>query len=263
MLKGECMKPLDENDWIFLNNIIYKIHSTEDSTKMRRTVLELLRLLLPYSIATFYLAEEGSSNLLGHPVGVNVSEKELQDYTDRFEEIDYTRWVFISAKGMAYRETDLFPDSVRENTDLYQKMYAPNNIHYSAQLSLVHNDVFLGIISLYRPKSGEDFSERDLFILDQIRDHLAFRLYQERRPELTPTVKLKELNLTAYSEQFKLTQRESEVFALIFEELTDEQICRQLFIGFNTLKKHILSIYKKAGVKSKLQLFKLVNKQLP
>lgn len=254
------MKLLEENDWIFLNNIIYKIHSMEDITKMRRSFLELIKLLIPYDIATFYLSDHGSKHLLGSPVGVNVSEDELQEYTDHFEEIDYTRWVFISAKGMAYRETDLFPDSVREETELYKKMYAPNNLHFSAQLSLVYNDIFLGIVSLYRSKEKEDFSEKDLFVLDMVKDHLAFRLFKESKAELSATPIKKDLNLPAYSEQFKLTQRETEVFYLLFDELTDEQICKQLFIGFNTLKKHILSIYKKAGVKSRLQLFKLVNK---
>ena len=254
------LKLLEENDWIFLNNIIYKIHSIEDITKMRRTFLELIKLLIPYDIATFYLSEHQSGHLLGQPVGINVDEDALQEYTDQFEEIDYTRWVFLSAKGMAYRETDLFPDSVREETALYKTMYAPNNLHFSAQLSLVHNDVFLGIISLYRSKSEEDFTEKDLFVLDTVKDHLAFRLFKESKVELSSTPIKKDLNLAALSEQFKLTQREAEVFCLLFDELTDEQICNQLFIGYNTLKKHILSIYKKSGVKSRLQLFKLVNK---
>lgn len=254
------MKLLEENDWIFLNNIAYKVHSIDDCTKMRRSFLELLKLLIPYDVATFYLSEHQSGHLLGQPVGINVSEDELQAYTDQFEEIDYTRWVFLSAKGMAYRETDLLPDSVREETALYKTMYAPNNIHFSAQLSLVYNDVFLGMIALYRSKNGEDFSEKDLFILDTVKDHLAFRLFKESKAELSATPIKKDLNLSGYSEQFKLTQRESEVFYLLFGEFTDEQICNQLFIGFNTLKKHILSIYKKSGVKSRLQLFKLVNK---
>ena len=254
------MKLLEENDWIFLNDIAYKIHSIDDCTKMRRSFLELLKLLIPYDIATFYLSEHESGHLLGRPVGVNISEKELQVYTDQFEEIDYARWIFVSAKGMIYRETDLFPDSVREETALYKEMYAPNNLHFSVQLSLVHSGVFLGIASLYRSKEKEDFSENDLFVLEMVKDHLAFRLYKEYLAERNTHPTNKTPDLSTYSEQFSLTQRESEVFYLLFDELTDEQICDRLFIGNNTLKKHILSIYKKVGVKSRLQLFKLVNK---
>jgi DNA-binding CsgD family transcriptional regulator len=229
----------------------------EDCTKMRRCFLELVKLLIPYDVATFYLSNDGLEHLLGHPVGINVGGEALQEYTDEFEEIDYTRWVFISAKGMAYRETDLFPDPVREETALYKKMYAPNNLHYSAQLSLVSGDVFLGIISLYRSKTGEDFSEKDLFVLDMVKDHLALRLFRESNVGSSVAPMGKNLSFPAYAEQFKLTQRESEVFYLLFDELTDEQICGQLFIGFNTLKKHILSIYKKAGRQKQTSAFQI------
>jgi DNA-binding CsgD family transcriptional regulator len=251
------VKLMEGNDWIFLNSIIYKIHSTEDITKMQRTFLELIKLLIPYDVATFYLAEVDSSHLLGHPVGVNVSEDDLQEYTDQFEEIDYTRWVFISARSMAYRETDLFPDDIREATDLYKEMYEPNNIHFSAQLSIVHNEVFLGIVSLYRAKDKEDFSERDLFVLDMVKDHLAYRLFMASKIETIVKTSKQDVDLSSYASQFGLTQRETEVFQLLFGDLTDGDICKTLFIGPNTLKKHILSIYKKAGVKSRIQLFKL------
>jgi DNA-binding CsgD family transcriptional regulator len=252
------MKLLEGNDWIFLNSIIYKIHSTEDITKMQRNLLELIKLLIPYDVATFYLANVHEAHLLGHPVGVNVSEEDLQEYTDHFEEIDYTRWVFISARSMAYRETDLFPDAIREETELYKEMYEPNNIHFSAQLSIVHNEVFLGIVSLYRAKDKEDFSERDLFVLDMIKDHLAFRLFKESKVETIKSPVKHTADLAAYAAQIGLTQREAEVFHLLFGELTDDDICKNLFIGANTLKKHILSIYKKAGVRSRIQLFKLI-----
>ncbi len=257
---GKAMRLLEDNDWIFLNNIIHKIYSTEDLTQMRKNLLELIRLLIPCSVATFYLAENSTSNLLGQPVGIGLSEKDLQDYLDRYEDLDFTRWIFVSAKGMAYRESDLIPDVTREATPLYQQMYLPKNLHHSAQLSIVYRDVFLGIISLYRPKSEEDFSERDIFILDMLKDHLSFRLASDAKT-LTEKTNQIPINLSAYAVQFHLTQRETEVFSLLFEELTDEEICSQLFIGYNTLKKHILSIYRKAGINSRLKLFKLVNQK--
>ena len=250
------MKLLEGNDWIFLNSIIYKIHSIDNISKMQKSLLELIKLLIPYDVATFYLSEHQSNHLLGRPVGINVSEEELQKYTDRFEEIDYTRWIIVSAKSMAYRETDLFPN--REGTEMYKEMYAPNNLHFSVQLSLVYNEIFMGIIALYRSKDKKDFSERDLFVLDMVKDHLAFRLFKESEVQINSTDHKKDLTLSNYADQFKLTQRECEVFHLLFEELTDEEICSKLFIGSNTLKKHILSVYRKSGVKSRLQLFKLI-----
>jgi len=252
------VKLLEGNDWILLNDIIYKIHTVEDLAKMQKNVLELIRLLIPYDLASFYLADERELHLLGHPVGIGISDEKLQTYLDQYEDIDYTRWMFISAKSMAYRETDLMPEEQRVETDLYQKMYAPEGLHYSAQLSLAYDGRFMGIITLYRYKGKEDFSERDLFVLDMLKDHLAFRLFKELRAGTAARAAEKPLDLETYAKRFNLTQREAEVFLLLFGDLSNEDISRQLFIETNTLKKHILSIYKKAGVNSRIQLYKLV-----
>lgn len=253
------MKQLDSNDWILLNRIIYKINSIEDLEKMQRTFLELLRLLIPFDIGTFYLADNQGPHLLGRPVGLNVDEDQLQLYTDSFEDIDYTKWVFMSAKSMAYRETDLFPDDVREESSLYKEMYAPNNLHFSAQLSLAHDEQFLGIVSLYRPKGKEDFSDRDLFVLEMLMDHLALRLSREPALGTGPVNAGKPVDFPALAETFGLTQREAEVFALLFSEISDEEICDNLCITMSTLKKHVQNIYQKSGARTRLQLYKLVN----
>lgn len=255
------MKQLESNDWILMNQIIYKINSISEIEKMQKTFLELLKLLIPFDVGTFYLADCKGTHLLGRPVGLNVEEAGLQEYSESFEDIDYTKWVFLSAKSMAYRESDLFPDDVRENTTLYKEMYAPNNLHYSAQVSLVHDEVFLGIISLYRPKDKQDFSDRDLFVLEMLMEHLALRLFKDPALASTEPCDNASQNLSVISEQIRLTQREAEVFLLLFTEKTDDEICDALCITQSTFKKHVQSIYQKSGVKNRLQLYKLVNRR--
>ena len=39
------------------------------------------------------------------------------------------------------------------------------------------------------------------------------------------------------------------------------EICDELFITANTLKKHILNIYRKLGIKNRVQLFKMVKEK--
>lgn len=45
----------------------------------------------------------------------------------------------------------------------------------------------------------------------------------------------------------QLTKRENEISELILKGLTNQQICKKLFISRSTLKTHINRIYKKAG----------------
>ena len=38
-------------------------------------------------------------------------------------------------------------------------------------------------------------------------------------------------------------------------------ICEELAISVNTLKKHILNIYRKLGIKNRVQLFKMIKEK--
>ena len=252
------MITLENKDWIILNDIIYKINSAEDITNVQKVFLEMLQLLIPYNAATFYLSDSHGNHFLRHPIGVNVTEIDLQEYIERFEEIDYTRWTFFGIRSTAYRETDFYTDSSRAESDYYKKAYMRYDIHYSALLSLVYNGLFLGVVTLYRTKSGADFSDRDLFILDMTKEHLAHRLYRDSfRDEVPPKLLQDERNLLDTVKAFKLTSRESEIVKLLFEGQSNEEICNNLIISSHTLKKHILNIYKKLGIRNRLQLFNL------
>lgn len=251
---------LEKNDLILLNEIIYKIYSIEAFDEMRLSVLNLLKLLIPYNQASFYLASNQPEHLLCRPIGVCLTAENLQQYIDEYEAIDYTRWIFISGKSMAYRETDLFSDAKRETEELYQKMYAPEGIHFSAQLSIAFHDSFLGIISLYRTKLDGDFTNEDLFILDLLKEHLSLRLHQQILTFQAGSSGLKgktHYDTTDYISRFHLTIREVEVLGLLLGGLSNDKICEVLCVSPHTLKKHALSIYKKLGVNSRWELFNL------
>lgn len=250
------MSYLQENEWMLLNDIIYKIHTIENLTKMRKIFLESTNLIIPYDVATFYLASRNKPQLLSDPVAVNVPEEKLDEY-DEFEQIDYTRWIFTSANSMAYKETDLISNSEREKSLFYKEFYAPHNIHYSVQLCLSFNGVFYGIVSLYRPKTSTDFSDKDLFVLNQIKGHLSYRLYKE---SLTKKANIEKNIFTDGSNplnnKFDLTKREIEVLLLVVKGLSNKDIAENLYISEHTVKKHLKSSYKKLDVKNRIQLLK-------
>lgn len=251
---------LEKNDLILLNEIIYKIYSMEAFDEMRLSVLNLLRPMIPYNQSSFYLASDQPEHLLRRPVGVNLPPERLQKYIDEYEDIDYTRWIFMSGKNMAYRETDLLSDSRRENECYYRTLYEPEGIHYSVQLSIAYHDTFLGIISFYRSKEDGDFSDDDLFVLDFLKEHLAFRLHQQAATSQIGTLVLKgktHHDTADYISKYHLTIREVEVLGLLLGGLANDKICEVLFISPHTLKKHSLNIYKKLGVNSRWELHSL------
>ncbi|WP_027400005.1 helix-turn-helix transcriptional regulator [Anaerovorax odorimutans] len=247
---------LDENSVMLLNDIIYKIYTVEPFDKMRKQILSALNFLIPFSISTFYLTSDENPYELTRPIGTGMPDSRWEVYIDKYQELDYTRWTFAAPTSKAYRETDLLNEEVRINTPFYKSMYAPSNIHYSVILTIIHNGKFLGVITLFRKKDEQDFSDKEVLLLDLLKDHLGYRLsesmekYREKRKNYPTSEKL--------TKEYNLTPREIEVVYLLLDGVNREDMCNQLCISTNTLKKHTLNIYKKLNIKSWRELFKLI-----
>ncbi len=57
--------------------------------------------------------------------------------------------------------------------------------------------------------------------------------------------------------KFNFTDRELDIFKLVLEGFSNDEITKELFIGLSTVKKHLSSIYRKAGIKGKHQIINL------
>lgn len=55
-------------------------------------------------------------------------------------------------------------------------------------------------------------------------------------------------------EKYKISRREQEVLQLICQGKTNKQIEKSLFISLQTVKDHVYNIYRKTGVKNRVQL---------
>jgi len=58
---------------------------------------------------------------------------------------------------------------------------------------------------------------------------------------------------------FEFSQRESEIIPLIIEGLSNDDIASQLFISPHTVKNHVTSIFRKAGVTNRFELLRRVS----
>ncbi len=61
--------------------------------------------------------------------------------------------------------------------------------------------------------------------------------------------------------KYGLTKREAMVLKELMLGKDNNAICEELIITINTLKKHILNIYRKMEIKNRVQLFKLVKEK--
>ncbi len=247
------MSIYEKNNLILLSGLIYKINSIESDQEMRKVFLQCLYPFVPYNLATFYLADSTGNGKLCNPIGVNLSEEELQSYFD-YEGQDYRKWVFLATESTVFKESEMYPEEKRNQTIIHQKLHIPKKIYYCLQLSLVYHSCFLGVVSLYRTKDEGDFLENEVFILNLIKDHLALRLYPNihSKTSFSP----KSPKITEYEKKYEMTKKEIEVLELLLKGHTNDEISAFLYISPNTLRKHLTHIYKKIGISSRWELFK-------
>lgn len=252
--RWKLLKTIETNDWLVMNSIIYKIYTTGDFDAMRTQFLEQIKTVIDFDSADFYLASSNEKENLERPVFLNCDE----DLSDIYENMDYSRGIMFSGRSMVYRETDIISDEKRVQTEYYQRVYKPNNWHYALQMIFGRNKHFLGVVTLYRTIGKEDFTYEDVFLMDMLKDHMAYRLSQDRNNQMTSQEKL---TLTQAVKTYDLTKREQTILQLLLQGMENTEICDRLSITVNTLKKHILNIYRKLGIRNRVQMFKLIKEK--
>lgn len=252
------MRSLETNDWIVLNNIIFQIHSIEDLAQMRETLLEQLKILLDFQSANFYISSAENKNNLVNPVFYNYEEKVGDYYLNHYDTMDYGRGIMLSGKSMIYRETDIMSDEKRIETEYYKACYIPANWHHSLHMVISYNKRFLGVVSFFRKKGDANFEYEDMFVLEMLKDHLEYRLF---RDICMKNQKDDKITVAECVVKYELTRREETILQSLVDGLDNDTVCNKLCITNNTLKKHILNLYRKLGIKNRVQLFKLVKEK--
>lgn len=251
---------IEKNHVNLMSHIIYVIYNTSDFDDMRREVLELIKYAVPYDNANFFLVKKQSCGklILSDLVNVNTlsnSDSDIANILDRYmqecSEIDSTHWLVQSKKSIAYRTTDLYSEDTLESTDYYKKMFLPYNVHYGAQMVLSHDNVSLGLLTLFRSKEKPNFSDTEIFFLDNLRDHLAIRLSQHA----CTTAPTSGDNISSLVCKYNLTRRETEILTVLFEGKCNDEIAKELHISENTLRRHIYNMYTKMNIKSRWELY--------
>jgi DNA-binding CsgD family transcriptional regulator len=111
---------------------------------------------------------------------------------------------------------------------------------------------------MFREKSDEDFSARDIYIMNTLKDPLERKFYSvlEGRGRRNRMLAQPE-HIAKKAAQYGLTKRETEIVTLVCGSKSSEEMCQQLYITHATLSKHLSNIYAKTKVRNRTQLFGL------
>jgi DNA-binding CsgD family transcriptional regulator len=254
--KYQMSAKLLDNEWTFINKILLIIHSYEDIDGMRIELLTLLRMLIKFDYASIYLYDN-ENEMLTRPIGYNLSQEDLYFYINDLEVIDPfrpLRKMFSDPNHTTIRAHDYALNAKVEDTEYYKAAWEPKGIKASLFAGLGYNELILGCISLYRKENNPDFSDRDIHIVNILKDHLNIRLWREKYKQKVPDI---EMDIPGIKRKYGLTNREMEVIELWSNGLTDIEICQQLSISNNTLKKHISNIFRKLDITSRVEFLKV------
>ncbi|MGN0702532.1 MAG: LuxR C-terminal-related transcriptional regulator [Lentihominibacter sp.] len=248
---------MDYNRIQLFNNAVYQIYNIEDFESMKREVLNTLKHMIPNRCGTFLMAGAaaagGSGSILHSPVCLPEKFLEMEYRYASFEDRDFSSWILRKSRAMLVRITDLMDDETRMGTEIYKNCFLPYGLHYCVDLTIISRGELLGCLTLYRSREDEDFSDDDLEMMKMLSDHLNARFsinkYGSVQVHKTGIGRIGDL-----ISRYDLTKREAEVLNRILQGATNNQICEELFISPNTLKKHLHNLYAKAGVRNRVQL---------
>jgi DNA-binding CsgD family transcriptional regulator len=239
---------MENGDFLALNNIIYRIHTTLDFSVMRTLFLEQMKMAVEFDSADFYLAKISDNGVkLSDPVYFNCQNTGAEIY----DSLDYSRGILYSGKCMVYRESDILSETKRIKSDYYKKVYVPNHWHHALQMIFGREGRFLGVATFYRLIGKRDFTHDDIFIADMIKDHMSYRIMKE-------SGKAGKLTVTQAAEKYTLTAQEKKILTMLISDKSQQEIADILVVSSSTLKKHIYSIFRKTEITSRIQLFSII-----
>lgn len=248
---------LFDYEWQFLIQMTTRINYCGSYPETCNIFLQQIRTLIPYSIGVvFQVGRENGKVILNSPISTeHHDDKSSHNF---FIEGEYPHWneFVMLPYSSVFRQSDIIPPGKWEKTRVYRDLWQPKGMFWGVFLSLVHKDVPLAILGIQREKSASDFSDRDIYIMNTLKDPLErkfFSLLEDRR--LTGDAGADRILKASVS--LGLTKRETEIVSLICAGKGSDEMCQILYITHATLSKHLSNIYAKTKVKNRTQLFAL------
>lgn len=152
----------------FISNIKH------DDSNFRKTVMGLLQDIFGFSQLTFFLVDEE-----GHwtnPEVHNISNNSINQYAKYYYHKDIFHTINIPKellKKNVVTVTDITTYSGFENSEFYNDFLKKFNLHYEIILPFTNGNRLIGVIGVFRPKELGGFSQKEIFVLDNLNKHIA------------------------------------------------------------------------------------------
>ncbi|PKM93286.1 MAG: hypothetical protein CVU84_16390 [Firmicutes bacterium HGW-Firmicutes-1] len=240
-------------------DIVAAIGTTEDIFEIRKIVLDMIRKIVWFDTANFWLYPP----LITHPqqalVFMDSPQNSLNNYLQHYVHLDEFHQKYNLNNLLIARSTDLLDYSKwTKQSEYYYDFLKENNVYYILGFDIKDDYMSYGALCLHREKSIGNFLEKELLILHTLYPHLVNKLrwvYEKK------TLRSKLYNLPDTELEIDyfnlLTVREREIVQQVLFNKSNPEIAINLGISINTVKMHLQNIFIKLGIKKRGQLFSL------
>lgn len=251
-------------EWQALSQLIYRINCQHTYEDFAITLLEQIKTIIPFEHGLVFQAERTNGKIVLKDSVIYPQEEIYKKYSEKYMQNHYdVKWLqyLNSPWSTVFRYSSI--TYKWENSTVYNDILAPLGIYYAIYITLVHRDQPIGAIALWRKKDTQDFSDKELYMLEMLKIHIELKFcgllwYDVHSKKRSSSSILECSNLENFAETYNLTKRELEIVQLIYTEKDSQEICDSLYISDSTLRKHIHNIYKKVGIKSRIQLIRKI-----
>ncbi|WP_026678737.1 helix-turn-helix domain-containing protein [Fictibacillus gelatini] len=191
---------------------------------------------------------------------LNIEQKAIEEYFN-YEQTDFNwhpRRILPLSRRNVIKIFDIVSKEDYENSRFYKDYWEKYGYYDLISMCFFNKEEIFGCITFSRQKTDHLFNQADVMQLEIISRFLSPKIWESLDETQTDLFSANQCHPEKDIVGF-LSKREKEVLELVQKGLSNEEVSQQLFISINTVKTHLLNIYKKLNVSNRTELCYKIN----
>lgn len=242
-----------ESEIVF--QIMAELSSGHGSRELRERLGPLLLRLLDAQFFASYVWSD-RSGIFEERVAVNMTDENLRTYEAHYQFCDPITPI-LQRRRSATAVAEIITRPRLESTEFFNDFLARDGLHFGMNFHAYAGGFNIGDLRIWRARNREDFSRREIEILDAIGPAFtnAMRTALAREGHDGGVLLLLDA-LNAVPAGPTLTRREKEIAMAAILGKSDREIADGCGIAYTTVRTHLRHVFEKLGVSNRNQLFR-------
>ena len=241
-----------ESDIVF--RIMGELSAGHSSRDLRVCLCPLLRDLLNAEYLASYVWSEGGRKVRRPRVALNMSDDNLSAYESYYQFRDPITPA-LQRRRRTTSVNEVISRPALERSEFFNDFLARDGLHYGINYYAYAGGANIGDLRIWRGSGKEDFSRREIEIVDAIGPAFTNAMRRALAREggggsgASPGGPVERI-----ARETKLTAREKEIALSAALGRTDMEIAQALGISVTTVRTHLKHIFAKLGVANRTRL---------